>query len=224
MTVLKYYNESTSQWEPLVIGAQGPTGPQGIQGIQGVPGADGEGVPAGGTTDQVLAKVDGTDYNTAWVDAGGGGMTLLSTTTLSGTTMLISGIPSDYENLQINIYKATAAATFSLEIYASVDDEEASTGTFGESTSIQNDSRGAIYLGSNLNATNTNNAWTVIYTNYAKNTYHPWQAFGAYRDASNAFTSRNLAGGNIRALDFGAFYIKSSSSLTGGTVEVWGVK
>ena len=50
-------------------GATGPQGEQGIQGIQGETGpagADGVGIPAGGTTGQVLKKVDGTDYNTAW--------------------------------------------------------------------------------------------------------------------------------------------------------------
>lgn len=30
-------------------------------------------LPAGGTTDQILAKIDGTDYNTEWVDAPAGG-------------------------------------------------------------------------------------------------------------------------------------------------------
>ena len=34
---------------------------------------DGFAVPAGGTTGQILAKVDGTDGNTEWVDDGGGG-------------------------------------------------------------------------------------------------------------------------------------------------------
>lgn len=33
----------------------------------------GQGVPAGGTAGQVLAKVDGTDYNTEWVDPPSGG-------------------------------------------------------------------------------------------------------------------------------------------------------
>jgi hypothetical protein len=35
MPILKYYNPSTSQWEPVVVGKQGP---QGIQGIQGETG------------------------------------------------------------------------------------------------------------------------------------------------------------------------------------------
>ncbi len=34
-------------------------------------GDPGEGVPPGGTAGQVLSKVDGTDYNTEWVDASG---------------------------------------------------------------------------------------------------------------------------------------------------------
>lgn len=38
----------------------------------GATGPAGQGVPTGGTTGQVLAKVDGTDYNTEWVDSSGG--------------------------------------------------------------------------------------------------------------------------------------------------------
>ena len=33
----------------------------------------GQGVPAGGTAGQILAKVDGTNYNTGWIDAPSGG-------------------------------------------------------------------------------------------------------------------------------------------------------
>lgn len=38
----------------------------------GSPGTPGQGVPVGGTAGQVLEKIDGTDYNTQWVDAPGG--------------------------------------------------------------------------------------------------------------------------------------------------------
>lgn len=56
--------DNTADWD-LFLGA----------GQDGAAGDDGEGVPVGGTTGQLLAKVDGTDYNTEWVDApaGGGG-------------------------------------------------------------------------------------------------------------------------------------------------------
>ncbi len=36
-------------------------------------GAPGEGVPAGGTTGQILAKASGTDYDTDWIDPDTGG-------------------------------------------------------------------------------------------------------------------------------------------------------
>jgi len=57
-------------------GPQGPagaTGQQGPAGSDGAPGPDGVGVPAGGSTGQVLSKIDATDYNTAWVNQPGGG-------------------------------------------------------------------------------------------------------------------------------------------------------
>jgi len=56
---------------------RGEQGTQGIQGIQGIPGEKGDkgdkgdpgvGVPAGGSAGQVLAKVDGVDYNTEWIN------------------------------------------------------------------------------------------------------------------------------------------------------------
>ena len=56
-------------------GAAGPQGEQGIQGIQGPAGADGSdgvGVPIGGTTGQVLNKIDNTDFNTQWTTPQGG--------------------------------------------------------------------------------------------------------------------------------------------------------
>ena len=38
MPILKSYNESTSQWEPVVVGKQGPAGPEGPQGPAFIPG------------------------------------------------------------------------------------------------------------------------------------------------------------------------------------------
>lgn len=74
----------------LIVGPPGPPGPQGPPGADGTVSFDeltpaqreslrGEGVPAGGTTGQVLAKSSNTDYATEWIDAGGGAsMTILS--------------------------------------------------------------------------------------------------------------------------------------------------
>ncbi len=59
-------------------GDTGATGPQGAQGATGsagatgATGATGAGVASGGTAGQILSKIDGTDYNTQWVNNSGG--------------------------------------------------------------------------------------------------------------------------------------------------------
>lgn len=59
-------------------GAAGGTGPQGTTGAAGTAGATGaagQGVPTGGASGQVLSKIDGTNYNTQWVNQTSGSAT-----------------------------------------------------------------------------------------------------------------------------------------------------
>jgi hypothetical protein len=83
-------------------GATGDTGPQGPQGVKGDTGATGPagstgpqgnpgvGVPVGGTTGQVLSKINATDYNTQWSNAAGGGTV---TSVAAGTGLTASPSP-----------------------------------------------------------------------------------------------------------------------------------
>ena len=61
-------------------------------GTQGAAGAPGQGVPVGGTTGQVLAKIDSTDYSTEWVtpESGSGPTNEITNTSASGTTYSVS--------------------------------------------------------------------------------------------------------------------------------------
>ena len=67
------------------------------KGAAGTNGTNGQGVPTGGTTGQQLAKINGTDYNTQWVnpvDISGKQDTLVSGTTIktiNSTSILGSG-------------------------------------------------------------------------------------------------------------------------------------
>ena len=63
------FNKINANFSYLGTATVGPTGPVG------------PGVPAGGLAGQVLAKIDGSDYNTYWVDQTGGGG---STATIDG--------------------------------------------------------------------------------------------------------------------------------------------
>jgi len=46
----------------------GSSGGGGSDGLDGLDGKDGEGVPVGGETGQILAKIDENDFNTEWID------------------------------------------------------------------------------------------------------------------------------------------------------------
>lgn len=68
---------------PGVIEVPGSAGPAGPTGPAGPAGPTGQGVPAGGTTGQVLAKNSGTDYDTEWVDDAGTGTTIMEAATVT---------------------------------------------------------------------------------------------------------------------------------------------
>ncbi len=63
IAVANGFSGTESDWLASIVG---PAGTDGVDGSNGV------GVPVGGTTGQVLAKIDSTDYNTQWVDQTGG--------------------------------------------------------------------------------------------------------------------------------------------------------
>jgi len=57
--------------DPGAKGDKGDTGDPGAKGDKGDTGDPGQGVAAGGTTGQVLAKTTDADYATGWVSGGG---------------------------------------------------------------------------------------------------------------------------------------------------------
>ena len=90
----------------------GVPGPAGEQGEPGANGQNGVGVPVGGTAGQVLAKIDGTNYNTEWVDAGAAGDFLpLAGGTMTGTIFLPSLRNLLNTDLTVTAYNDTGAGT-----------------------------------------------------------------------------------------------------------------
>lgn len=66
MALLKYYNTTTSQWEPAAYGDQGatgPTGPLGDPGPIGPPGTTGPTGPAGAVDSNTVQAGAGTAVN-----------------------------------------------------------------------------------------------------------------------------------------------------------------
>lgn len=128
--------------DSTVPGPQGPQGNQGIQGIQGIQGAQGDpgspgvGVPTGGTTGQVLSKIDATDYNTQWTAAGGGSFTphMYVQVVSDETTVILTNQPAaqqflmntarysmnldltSFQRIRLNAYKDTVAGAASAKL------------------------------------------------------------------------------------------------------------
>ena len=113
----------------------------------GAPGTPGVGVPVGGTANQVLAKIDATDYNTQWVNQSGGGATNLSTTrdatsvtvasdtgtdaTLAAATSLLAGVQTAADKAKLDAIEAGATANAT---NAQLRDRATHTGTQAAST------------------------------------------------------------------------------------------
>ena len=117
-------------------GPAGPMGPQGLtgpQGSAGTPGANGQGVPVGGTTGQVLAKVDATDYNTQWVTPSAGG---------SGAQVAL--IATKTTNAQV-LSLANGTNTGDLVTFDNVVTSNASIGTYSTSTNTFTVAQSGVY-------------------------------------------------------------------------------
>jgi len=92
------------------VGVPGATGATGATGAQGPQGDPGEGVPVGGSAGQVLAKIDGTDYNTTW-------SSLPDYLTKAGNLNGLTNRATARDNL--NLGDANTPTFFGVDIYGS---------------------------------------------------------------------------------------------------------
>ena len=96
-------------------GATGPAGANGTNGSNGATGATGPGVPTGGTTGQVLSKINATDYNTQWTTPSSSGSNTLRMVAWMGCQPAGSGASCNFSinlpTIGSNYYDPTDLAT-----------------------------------------------------------------------------------------------------------------
>ena len=180
-----------------------------------------------GSTGQVLTVASGLP---SWATpAGGGGMTLLTTHSLSGSTSTISSISGSYKSLFGVIVGATtngSGANWKIDPNGStlITNTVTLEGISASPTSYAYTA--TWYL--NISATKTTgaeNCWSFTIDNYASTTNHkPVKMSGQFTTSADALASMNNGGGirtnsAITSLDF----VTLSGSWTAGTVLLYGV-
>jgi hypothetical protein len=183
-----------------------------------------------GANDTVLTADSSTATGLKWATPAAGGMTLLSTTTLSGATTTISGISGSYNILYgviFGVTNATSNGVFRL----------APNGNTGITQSVAvgrnggTDTRTDSYMffvqpSFPIDRTLTTNAWEFTIVNYASTTsIKPINTFGGYIDM-NANPHPVTRFGFVQttsAID-SLVFSNDSGNLSTGTVLLYGVK
>ncbi len=181
-----------------------------------------------GTAGQYLTTNGTTN---SWGSINAGGMTLLSTTTLSGASTTISSISQSYVDLVIFIYgvtNATADGVFRIEPNAGTGDvsnfHRASSSTWTASNLIR------LLLSANtggdiVGRTNASNAWTVTISNYAATARKPMLVNGGYLNANADYIGYlNTAYSTSSAAISSIVLNNSGGAFSSGTVLIYGVK
>lgn len=176
-----------------------------------------------------LASTNALEFwdGAAWATAGGGGPTLISTTTLTGASVTLSSIPQDYKDLYFEILNYQPASTavlnmrfngLSTGIYMSRDYSQRINETMIE-TQWEITETGQANTGTNFSARGT--LWD--YTNTSFRRYGTGFWFGN-AGTSNASVGPQAWFSSSTAAITSLTFFPTGANFTAGTVKLYGVK
>jgi hypothetical protein len=181
------------------------------------------GVLAVGSANQVLTVDSSTATGLKWATASSGSMTLLSTTTLSGSDVTVSGISQSYTHLyvsldQVDVTVATGEFYLQPNACGSLKEIFVANATWSPSG-------GAIHIFNQGTDTNGINAAGAYIMNYSSTTmYKPVIAFGG--NLNNASADRGfITGAMVQETNAitSMYFRPSANSFNGGTMRIYGV-
>jgi len=184
-----------------------------------------------GTANQVLRVNSGATAPEWATPAGGGGITLLSTTTLSGSSTSVTGISSAYKDLKILLYGINASSGGTLTIQLNGSNAVSYTNQVMRLTTSaileQLYASNWRLNGNGVGASSASNCFSLTVSNYANeaaSTVKPYFYFGGYTD--DGPRSSPIFGGGywedttaISSLNVAI----SAGSFSAGTIKVYGV-
>ena len=182
-----------------------------------------------GANDTVLVADSSTATGLKWAAPASGGMTLLSTTTLSGATTTVSSINQTYNSLYV-VVQGVTNATSNGNLYIRPNGNSGITSrTIIWSTSIEMIEGGDPFFNWDAQKptrTSANNIWVLQIDNYASTTRYKGLTFhGTYeRGGPNQTAIGGFGGiGTNSAITYLVFD-QDGGDFTAGTVLVYGVK
>ena len=182
-----------------------------------------------GANNTVLTADSAEATGLKWATSAAGGMTLLSTTTLSGASTTISSIDQTYKNLQIIIHGATFVngGAFRCAPNGSTN----ITTQWGTNATGTANTRSGQYLSLSTSsydnsASNANNVWAINIYNYANTTnYKAFDLAGTWTSSDSFIIGHNFAGGiQTNSAISSLVFSQSAGNLSTGTVLIYGVK
>ena len=185
-----------------------------------------------GTTGQVLSVTGGVP---AWATVSSGGLTLLSTTTLSSTSTTISSLSGSYVDLQIFIYGVNLSGSNEFRLKpnnsGAITDNNGTARQSGYGTGTVGETDGDIRLDfsagtRDVGSANTNNFWSFTILNYANATnYKTFFGNGGYANSGGdrvAFNEGGIFKSNTAISSL--VFTGGGATFNAGTVLVYGVK
>lgn len=200
-------------------GTPGPTGPQGpigLTGPTGATGSEGQGVPTGGLANQVLSKVDGTDFNTAWITPNNG---------MSGNVNFIPRF-SGTNTISSSILQSN---NISFSINTSID-SKLTFHTYKEQQTSDGDGQYSMFASRQRNTQNNGTGYDRASSNAAFGARNVWgdeYTFGMAGYSDNDYTrTGGVLGANSAVTSWAVLGYKNSASVNyavyGSSNYIWG--
>ena len=187
------------------------------------------GVLAVGANGTVLTAASGQATGLEWATPSSGGMTLISTTTLSGASTTLSSIPQTYNSLMLVITGFTGnTADNQVRCYPNNVNNLCNYQRTTAATALNsNDSVIFLHGSTEPSRTDANNAFVIQFNNYTSSTsFKPFNYYGFVTATGPSNVSLN-GGGAFRsntAITSIVFDRGGTNTFAGGTVLLYGVK
>lgn len=174
----------------------------------------------------VLTADSTTATGLKWATPTSGGMTLLSTTTLSGASVTLSSINQTYTDLVLYVYGMTNATADNYFAIQPLSNTQQSYSYVAQGTASNETANSIRTWISNLDRTDANNGFYLRIHNYTETTQKPFIFYGNHVASGTGAKTSIMAAGNI----WGTSAVTSiklfnnGGNFSTGTVKLWGVK